>query len=244
MCVEYYGISDIGKLRSLNEDFFAANEEYSYFLVADGMGGHNAGEVASSEAAKEVERYISEHWNTQEGKVKLFCDAIKNANAAIYKMAITDQAMEGMGTTLDVCYFSGNNVDIFHIGDSRVYLISNGAIRQLTTDHSLVEELVQNGSITREQAKTHPQRNVITRALGTEPGISIDVIKETLASDDLILMCSDGLNIMMDDEEIRNIITRADSLENAAYELVKQANENGGADNITVQLIRYKEAYQ
>ncbi|NLM50839.1 MAG: Stp1/IreP family PP2C-type Ser/Thr phosphatase [Clostridiaceae bacterium] len=235
--MKYASKSDVGKRRSINEDYIAVSDSINLYIIADGMGGHNAGEVASKMAAEGIKRRIEEGFNQKSGTdeiFSLFDEAIKSTNYDIYSKASENDDCFGMGTTIDVCLVVGNDVYIAHIGDSRIYKISKEECRLVTKDHSVVWDLLTSGKITEVEAKNHPDRNKITRALGTEEDVKIDFIKETL-DDCIYLMCTDGLSNLISDEEIFKIVTGND-IENAAEILVERANEKGGHDNITALL--------
>ena len=233
-------VSDVGRVRSLNEDSFHlyGGLRYGYGLVADGMGGHKAGEIASSMAIESIKKTISSGMKGY-GKHKsddikaMLCEAVVKANKEIYDYAKADFAMLGMGTTVSLALIYDQKMYIAHVGDSRVYRIKDNKIEQMTTDHSYVNELVSMGQITKEQAKSHPKKNVITRAVGTEPSIRVDVSEYTYKGE-TILICSDGLTNLVGDSEIASITSGAKSLNDAAKKLVTLANERGGSDNITV----------
>ena len=201
------------------------------FAVADGMGGAKAGEVASALAADAVQ----ESGNDGESGEARVAALIEEANRRVFRRASEDREASGMGTTMTVALVEGDEVAIGHVGDSRAYLIRDGRLEQLTDDHSLVAELVRSGKLTPEEAETHPQRSVITRALGTEADVDVDTFSVRSAPGDLFLLCSDGLTSMVDDETILDAVerNRAD-LEEAAKALINAANRGGGEDNITV----------
>lgn len=234
--------TDVGKARDLNEDSYYVpqnEEELKIFIVADGMGGYNGGEIASSLAIKAVKSYIETNYlSTPKDKTSIL-ELIKNsmqyANMVVYEKSKEDETLKGMGTTLEICFISENKMYIGHIGDSRIYRIRNHIIRKLTNDHSYVETLVKDGKITREEAKTHPKKNMLTRALGCTEYIEPDVFVRGFLKDDIILMSSDGLTNMLDELEIFNIITN--NKENASEILIKKANDNGGYDNITAIIV-------
>ncbi len=231
--------TSVGKIRAVNEDaFFVSPPDESGSLlavVADGMGGHNAGEVASSEAINVIKDVFPD--NEHDAK-QMLIEAINSANSTIYNMSLDKQTLYGMGTTITACVISGDKVTAAQVGDSRLYLIRDGMIIQITKDHSLVEMLIDNGSITKEDAKHHPQKNVITRAIGTDKEVSADIYEFSICEGDIILLCSDGLVNMVEDEKILSVITRSKAFEETADKLVKEAENAGGSDNITVILIK------
>lgn len=237
--------TDIGKTRPINEDNFYVSEYVAkldaiYAMVADGMGGHNAGETASEMAVGEVSGFINEYFTDQvpaEQIRDLLIAAINSANKLIYAGAQDEVRLSGMGTTLTACFCRGGHATVAHVGDSRAYIIRGDVIHKITSDHSLVAELLKNGQITPEQARSHPQKNVITRALGTDPHVEIDIYEFELQQGDVILLCTDGLSNMLTDQEMYHLARDAESMEEAAEALVAAANEKGGFDNITAVLL-------
>ncbi len=222
-------LTDTGRKRRHNEDAFVA--EPPLFAVADGMGGAQAGELASSLAAAAL-KDSQEPGEGGEGRVD---ELIQQANRRVYERQSQDAAASGMGTTMTVALVEDGHVAIGHVGDSRAYLIRGGSLEQLTEDHSLVAELVRSGRLSPEEAEGHPQRSVITRALGTDPDVDVDTFSVETKPGDLFLICSDGLTSMVDDETILAEVGRnRDDLESAAKALVRAANKGGGEDNITV----------
>ena len=230
--VEHAGRSDVGRQRSANEDDFVLAPPF--FAVADGMGGAKAGEVASAMATEgfEGESDSAEPAETQLARI------LREANRRIYDLAVADESHRGMGTTLTAAKVTGDEISLAHVGDSRAYRMRDGELEQLTKDHSLVAELERSGQITAEAAEHHPQRSIITRALGPEPEVEVDTYTVTGREGDVFLLCSDGLTSMISDEEIGSILRSADSLDAAADALVRAANQSGGKDNITVVLFR------
>src|SRR5215216_90928 len=224
-------LSHPGRRRRHNEDSYVVQPPL--FAVADGMGGAKAGEVASGLAAAAVQERDGEG---QSGEARVAA-LIEEANRRVFRRASEDREASGMGTTMTVALVEGDEVAIGHVGDSRAYLIREGRLEQLTDDHSLVAELVRSGKITPEEADSHPQRSVITRALGTESDVDVDTFVIDAQQGDLFLLCSDGLTSMVDDERVRQIVDGArPDLERAARDLVDAANRAGGEDNITVVL--------
>ena len=225
----YARASDTGKKRRRNEDSYVVAPPL--FAVADGMGGAQAGEVASKLAAAALEDTDSGAGDGEARVVSL----IQEANRRVYERANTDPATTGMGTTMTVALVEGKLVTIGHVGDSRAYLVRAGRLEQLTEDHSLVNELLKSGKLSPKEAETHPQRSVITRAVGTDPDVDVDVFKIEAHEGDVFLLCSDGLTDMVDDEGILDLVERHhDDLDRAAKSLVSAANRGGGEDNITV----------
>jgi serine/threonine protein phosphatase PrpC len=229
--VDSAGVTDAGRKRRRNEDSFV--REPPLFAVADGMGGAQAGEVASRLAAAVFHDFHDADELDPEERVAAI---IQEANRRIYERARTDAQASGMGTTLTAALVVGSTVAVGHVGDSRAYRIRQGQLEQLTDDHSLVADLVRSGRITPEEADTHPQRSVITRALGTDADVDVDTFSVEAEPGDLFLLCSDGLTTMVEDGQILEIIGRSDTLEQASKALVKAANRAGGEDNVTVVL--------
>jgi len=222
-------LTDTGRRRRHNEDAYVC--EPPLFAVADGMGGAQAGELASSLAADAL-KDSQEPGGSGEERVD---ELIQQANRRVYERQSQDAAASGMGTTMTVALVEDGRVAIGHVGDSRAYLIRSGRLEQLTEDHSLVAELVRSGKLSPEEAEGHPQRSVITRALGTDPDVDVDTFSVETKPGDLFLLCSDGLTSMVDDETILSEVARnRDDLESAAKALVRAANKGGGEDNVTV----------
>jgi serine/threonine protein phosphatase PrpC len=234
--VEQVGVSDVGRQRSANEDSLVIAPPF--FAVADGMGGAKAGEVASATA---IEVFEGEG-ESSEGTESQLARIVREANRRIHALAVSDESFRGMGTTLTAAKITGNDVGLAHVGDSRAYLLRNGELEQLTRDHSLVAELERSGQITPEAAEHHPQRSIITRALGPEPDVEVDTYTIAGRDGDLFMICSDGLTSMISDEEVRSILRSAGGLDDAAEALVRAANQSGGRDNITVVLFRLGES--
>lgn len=244
--MQLYSITDRGKLRENNEDCCLAKEigSYTLLILADGMGGHKGGEIASRKAIEEISAIMEKNLTEKmlPGQIMLLLsEALESANKQIISLSKSDSKLVGMGTTCDVCVISKNTVYIAHIGDSRVYKISkkSNSIRKLTKDHSLVEYMIESGAITPQEALNHPQKNVILRALGTSEDIEVDISHEKLSSDDVVLLCSDGLTNMLDESVIAQIVSEGTTPEDSAEKLVQLANEAGGADNITVVIAKY-----
>ena len=223
-----YG-TDTGKKRRRNEDDYVV--EPPLFAIADGMGGAQAGELASSLAAGA----IREDEGAEGSGERRVTELIQEANRRVYQRSSQDAAASGMGTTMTVALVSNGNVVFGHVGDSRAYLIRNGKLAQLTEDHSLVAELVRSGKLSPEEAETHPQRSVITRALGTDPDVDVDTFSIETVPGDLFMLCSDGLTSMVEDDVILQTVEKnRDNLQAAAKALIRAANKGGGEDNITV----------
>jgi serine/threonine protein phosphatase PrpC len=233
--VEQAGRTDVGRQRTANEDSLFVRPPM--FAVADGMGGAKAGEVASALAVEAVENARDSGESTE----AQLAEIVRSANRRIYDLAVADESRRGMGTTLTLVKVHGDDVTIAHVGDSRAYRLRDGELSQLTRDHSLVAELERSGQITAEAAEHHPQRSIITRALGPEPDVEVDTYTLTGREDDLFLICSDGLTSMISDDEVTSILRSSSSLEEASEALVLAANQSGGKDNITVILFRLGE---
>ena len=240
--MQVFAKTDIGRERKLNEDFYYISkpeDKIKLFILADGMGGYNAGEVASKMATECVKEYIYKHFeknkNSKESIQNLLKNAIEYANDTIYKKAQSKKDLNGMGTTLDVCLIYNGNMYVGHIGDSSVYRIRKNFMRKITKDHSYVQTLIEDGTITKEEAFNHPKKNMLTKALGCTSKAEPDVYVKTFIKDDIILMTSDGLTNMIRENEIYDIIKQ--DKEKAAETLIQKANEYGGYDNITVVII-------
>ena len=234
--------TDVGIVRSNNQDSYAAGEfqnGVAWAVVCDGMGGNAGGNIASSTAVKSISERITSAYRetmTSSSIKNLLVTAITNANFEIYDMAADNLDLLGMGTTVVAAIMTKNTLYIAHAGDSRAYLITKEEIRQLTRDHSVVQDLVDRGEITPEQARTHPRKNLITRALGVDESLKVDFTVEDLKGDETLLICTDGLSNMVEPLDIYRVV--ADNPhEEIAEILVNQANENGGEDNITVVAI-------
>lgn len=232
--------TDIGRKRKLNQDAVYTSEQpvgnlKNLFLVADGMGGHNAGDYASKMTLETMVEHIAGSRETNPAKI--LEDAIATANTLVRNMAGQNPELEGMGTTVVAASCEGETLHVANVGDSRLYIIREGKIHQVTRDHSWVEEMVRRGGLGREEARNHPDKNIITRAVGAEDTVRIDFFTVGLEEGDMILMCTDGLTNMLEDEEILNILKISRDIVEMAEELVRAANEKGGRDNISVILI-------
>lgn len=234
-----FSLSDVGQKRTINQDFIYTSITSigllpNLFLVADGMGGHKAGDFASR---KTVEIMVEEiEGNSKESPVVVLREAIEKANDAIYRLASQDEDMEGMGTTLVAASLIGDRLQVANVGDSRLYVIGE-EITQITVDHSLVEEMVRVGTIDKEMAKSHPRKNIITRAVGVMPTIQPDFFTVTIKKGEQVLLCTDGLTNMLEDEEISKIVKSRGTVEEKVKTLVAEANRRGGKDNISVVLL-------
>jgi protein phosphatase len=241
--MEAFAKSDIGKARDMNQDYYyiSPNESSIHlYVLADGMGGYKGGEIASTLATISVKNYIESNFeNTPKDKEelqKLIKSAMEYANMVVHEKSREEEELESMGTTLEVCLIYNNKAYIGHIGDSRIYRIRGDFFRKLTTDHSYVEKLVKDGTITKEEAVNHPKKNMLTKALGCSAFVEPDVTVKGFVKDDIILMCSDGLTNMIEEEKIYEIIK--ENYKIAPEKLVELANENGGYDNITAIIIK------
>lgn len=234
-----YGFkTDRGLRRELNEDNCNVLVGYSgipaCFVIADGMGGHKSGEIASKKAVDSVcSRLLGTNWEIEDipGLLK---NIVCSVNKELYDFSLLNEATQGMGTTLTISVFKNDKLYIGHVGDSRVYLIRAKTIEKLTWDHSYIEELVKNGSITRDEAVNHPKKNVITRAVGYEAALQVDTYEIDIRENDEVLLCTDGLTNMLSEEEILEILTKEKDPQAACDTLIENANNKGGEDNITV----------
>lgn len=252
--VEYAGRSDVGMVRHLNEDNYVILPEFGFFLVADGMGGQAAGEVASEIAVRRIGEFISMsdlaagatwpvEYNRQlsHGHNRMVA-AFNLANAAIVAEARQNEARKGMGTTAVAALLEKDLLQIAHVGDSRAYLFRAGELEILTRDHTWVNMQLENGFISEDEARTHPYRNIITRALGASERVEVEHVEARLHGGDIVLLCTDGLSGMVTDDEISVILSvEGAGMEDLARQLIDRANQNGGRDNITVILFRYPE---
>lgn len=234
--------SDIGKSRDMNQDnFYAAKEDddIKLFILADGMGGYKGGEIASSVAVYSAQNYICNNFKDTPKEradiLKLIKDGIEYANLMVHERSRENEQLRDMGTTLEVCLIYNNKAFIGHVGDSRIYRIRKNIIRKLTTDHSYVQKLVKDGTITKEEADTHPKKNMLMKALGCNSLVEPDVMCKGFLKDDIILMCSDGLTNMLKDDQIYKILL--ENSENPVAALINAANREGGIDNITAIII-------
>ncbi len=238
--IKGYGKTDVGKVRQNNEDsIFVSNDKIGHlnnlFIVADGMGGHNAGEVASG---RSIEFFIDFAKKTKQenGLIEYLKKGVAFSNRNVFNLSVENPAQSGMGTTFTVLSEKDGTIYFAHVGDSRFYIIAENQIRQITEDHTLVNEMLKSGEINMEEAKTHPKRNLITRALGTENDLEIDGGSLPLNDKEIGLICSDGLINMLSDNEILEIVNSS-KIEDAPSRLIQEANNRGGFDNISVILI-------
>jgi len=229
------GDTHVGKVREHNEDAFLISMEKSLFMVADGLGGHAAGEVASRMAVDTVETHILASYESLEKLREDITRAIKEANRVIFEESRRNISRRGMGTTIVVAKIEGEKAIIGHVGDSRAYHVRDGKIVQLTEDHTIVEEYVRMGLLSRKDAQYHPYRHVLSRSVGTAGAVDVDIIELDLHPGDVLLLCTDGLTNMLTDGEILDIIiSHLPDTEKITHTLIREANERGGIDNITV----------
>jgi protein phosphatase len=236
MRLVFAAATDVGRMRKNNEDSYLSSKPVA--AVADGMGGHSAGEVASAIAIEELAALGRRGpWANETDATDDLKQAILRANRRIREMAASDRKLNGMGTTLVALLEDGDMVHVANVGDSRGYLLRQGELSQVTVDHSLVQELVDDGRLSPEDAERHPQRSVITRALGIDPEVEFDLFTYKLQVGDRLLLCSDGLSDVVEPAQIRKVLLRVRSAQRAARELVTVANDQGGPDNITVIVV-------
>ncbi len=241
--LEFYAATDTGMKRSQNQDSICAVKEAGFFMVADGMGGHQGGEIASKMAADILEKLIRE-WHASSGALNsgltpsvLLTESLRKAGRVIYRESENNPHLKGMGTTACCFLIHSGMMTIGHVGDSRCYFIRPGAIWQVTNDHSLVQEKLRAGLISREQLKSDKMRNVITRSVGYEEDVQVEIYQMEVSEGDVFLICSDGLTGLLSDDEILRI-SEGKTLEAATTELISMANEHGGDDNISVIMVR------
>ena len=235
-----FSMTHIGQRREMNQDYMYTSETAvgnlpNLFLVADGMGGHAAGEYASRFTVEKLVEKIKESSQTE--PVALMKESVEQVNAMLLAEANADRTKAGMGTTIVAATVIGERLYAANVGDSRLYVINEESITQITRDHSLVEEMVRLGEMNKEDAKDHPDKNIITRAIGVMPEVAPDFFEISLKDQDMILMCSDGLTNMIDDIDIKKIVLGQRDIVEKAEKLVETANQNGGRDNITVVLV-------
>ena len=223
--MEIFAKTHTGMVRDNNEDFFMYDNDLNFFVVADGIGGHNAGEVASELACTIIIENLRKHYSSYSQKLPLLLTkSIEKANKAVYIKSLEHENFEGMGTTITLGILSEGIVYVAHVGDSRMYIIVN--------------ELLANGTITCEEAKVHPQRNIITKAVGSSEKLSVDIFEIEVENNNVLLLCSDGLTDTTDDSKILDIIINSENYHHACTSLIDSANESGGHDNITVMIVK------
>lgn len=236
-----FAATDTGRVRKINEDSYYNDPEHmGLYIVADGMGGHQAGEVASALAVETLSMLLRDPLMGGNSRSSYIEDAMRDAvvktNRTVYDLATSKSGYSGMGTTVVVCILKKDHLHVAHIGDSRAYLYRNGILKQLTTDHSLVQELLSKGRITEEEAVDHPRKNILTRALGTDPAVEVDTMDMSLKAGDILLLCTDGITNHVDSQEIKGFVAE-NSPEMACQEMIRLANDRGGFDNMTVLII-------
>lgn len=241
--IKAYAKSDIGKVREINQDSYYISDsldQVQLYMLADGMGGYNGGEIASKLAIQSAKSYIENNFKDiekdRESILQLVGSSMEYANMVVYEKSKENKELEGMGTTLEICLIYNNKVYIGHVGDSRIYRIRKEFMRKLTQDHSYVQKLVKDGTITKEEAMHHPQKNMLMKALGCNAFVEPDVMVKGFLKEDILIMCSDGLTNLVSQEEIFKEAKK--DIEQAPKELVDKANNNGGYDNITVVVIK------
>ena len=241
--IKAYAKSDKGNVRETNEDYFYISnslDQIELFLLADGMGGYNGGEIASQLAIQTAKNYIENNFKDiekdRDSIIQLLGSSMEYANMVVYEKAKENPELQGMGTTLEICLIYNNKAYIGHVGDSRIYRVRKQFIRKLTQDHSYVQKLVKEGTITKEQAEHHPQKNMLMKALGCNAFVEPDVMVKGFLKDDILIMCSDGLSNMVDQQTIYEMASK--NIEQATKDLVQLAKDRGGYDNITVVIIK------
>ena len=241
--IKAYAKSDKGKVREINQDYFYISnslDEVQLYILADGMGGYNGGEIASSLAVQTAKNYIENNFKEiekdRDSIIQLLGSSMEYANMVVYEKSKENPELQGMGTTLEICLIYNNKVYIGHVGDSRIYRIRKQFIRKLTQDHSYVQKLVKEGTITNEQAAHHPQKNMLMKALGCNAFVEPDVMVKGFLKDDILIICSDGLTNLVDQETIYEMASK--NIEQATKDLVELANDRGGYDNVTVVIIK------
>jgi protein phosphatase len=253
--LRFVGLTDTGKVREHNEDTIAFDADIGLLVLADGMGGYNAGEVASGIAVKTIVNLVREQVEREDLNVQdresglsrptiILRDAIHRANKIIYQTARTQPQCEGMGTTVVAALFFDNQITIAHVGDSRLYRQRNDKLEQVTMDHSLLQELVDRGFYSAEEAQRAANKNYVTRALGVEPNVDVEIQEVAVQKGDAYMLCSDGLSDMVEDEDIHlTINTFNDNLDTVAKQLIQLANDNGGRDNVSVVMATVLDAF-
>ena len=234
--IKSFSVTDIGRKRKLNQDFVYSSDEpvgnlKNVYIVADGMGGHQAGDYASKCTVETMVREIKGCF--EQSPIRILSRAIRIANDQVRRKAREDESLYGMGTTVVAATVLGKYLQVANVGDSRLYII-NEEVRQITRDHSLVEEMVRMGGLDREAARNHPDKNIITRAIGVKENVEPDIYEYRLKKGDIILMCTDGLSNMVEDEDMFNIVKGSRDVVEAVQMLIEKANSNGGRDNIGV----------
>ena len=241
--IKAYAKSDKGNVRETNEDYFYISnslDQIQLFLLADGMGGYNGGEIASQLAIQTAKNYIENNFKDiekdRDSIIQLLGSSMEYANMVVYEKAKENPELQGMGTTLEICLIYNNKAYIGHVGDSRIYRVRKQFIRKLTQDHSYVQKLVKDGTITKEEAEKHPKKNMLMKALGCNAFVEPDVMVKGFLKDDILIMCSVGLSNMVDQQTIYEMASK--NIEQATKDLVQLAKDRGGYDNITVVIIK------
>ena len=241
--IKAYAKSDKGNVREINEDYFYISnslDQVQLYILADGMGGYNGGEIASKLAVETAKNYIENNFKDiekdKDSIIQLLGSSMEYANMVVYEKSKENAELQGMGTTLEICLIYNNKAYIGHVGDSRLYRVRKHFIRKLTQDHSYVQKLVKEGTITKEQAEHHPQKNMLMKALGCNAFVEPDVMVKGFLKDDILIMCSDGLSNMVDQQTIYEMASK--NIEQATKDLVQLAKDRGGYDNITVVIIK------
>ena len=241
--IKAYAKSDKGKVREINQDYFYISnslDEIQLYILADGMGGYNGGEIASSLAVQTAKNYIENNFKDiekdRDSIIQLLGSSMEYANMVVYEKSKENPELQGMGTTLEICLIYNNKVYIGQVGDSRIYRIRKQFIRKLTQDHSYVQKLVKEGTITNEQAAHHPQKNMLMKALGCNAFVEPDVMVKGFLKDDILIICSDGLTNLVNQDTLYEMASK--NIEQATKDLVQLANDRGGYDNVTVVIIK------
>jgi protein phosphatase len=229
--------TETGRVRKKNEDNFCICPDIGLFAIADGMGGHQAGEIASRLATQKLADFIRTYLRQYSDQETLLTRGMQEINQQIYLISQQNKRYRGMGTTLTAVLIQNNHLYLSHIGDSRLYLLRQEQIKQLTEDHTVVQNLVASGTITADQARVHPKRHILTRALGIDSSIKADISQINLKAQDKILLCTDGLTNYVTPEEIHHLVSNMAEVKQAVHNLTEMALERGGADNITVILV-------
>jgi len=238
--VKWSCVSETGLVREKNEDCFCINEKLKLFAVADGMGGHRAGEVASKLAVKTLEESLCKKLSSFGDPLQALVKAVCDANREVYRTACMQEIYHGMGTTLTACLvYNKNNLAVAHVGDSRAYLIRGSDMFRLTEDHSLVQEMIETGSITEDQAFYHPQRNILLRSLGTAAKVEVDASSWEILEGDAFLLCTDGLTNHLRDEEIFSTVIAAGDPDSCVRNLLEETLKRGASDNVTIILLEF-----
>lgn len=242
-----FGLSDIGLVRQKNEDVWAQLPENCFFVIADGMGGHRAGEIAARESVNALCHLIKKQAKSDKKRSlanlrDYLQHAIQLINGHVFKLSKSNEELKGMGTTICCLQFHPNGVILGHVGDSRIYRMRNGKLEQLTRDHSLLRELLDSGLLDTQQANDFLYKNIITKAIGTEATIEPSVYMMDIAAEDVFMMCTDGLSDLLSHEDIENIMNKSANIEDSVTKLIQTAKVRGGHDNITVLMVKVEES--